>query len=257
MPENPILFPINSCNNKSLTFTTTDTEPVKWHKKPPILGLKYANLYVSNFPSLFNSSLRRTDILFQTRHFIDLGDHSPIKLPPRRYSPHQLEAIRDFCTAHEGKIIRKSKGPWAAPLLLTPKKTSSSNNTTVWRVCVDYRELNKITKKHAHPLPNAYDEIQRASGHEYYAFLDLKNGFWHIPMNPQDCKKTAFVTPFGIYEWLFMPFDLCNAPATFQSFMEEVLQPFRSFAAGLLDDMFSKDALIMAFYSTPKNAVSL
>ena len=56
-------------------------------------------------------------------------------------------------------------------------------------------------------------------------------------MHENDCKKTAFVTPFGVYEWLVMPFGLCNAPATFQSFMEEVLEPFRTFTAGLLDDV--------------------
>ena len=102
----------------------------------------------------------------------------------------------------------------------------------IWRICVDYRELNKVTKKHAHPLPNTQDEIQRASGHKYYAFLDLENGFWQIRMHEDDSEKTAFVTPFGIYQWLVMPFGLCNAPATFQSFMEEVLQPFRPFVAG-------------------------
>ena len=104
-------------------------------------------------------------------------------------------------------------------------------------MCVDYRELNKITKKHAHPLPNAYDEIQRAAGHKFYAFLDLQNGFWHIRMHPSDREKTAFVTPSGVYEWLVMPFSLCNAPATFQSFMEKVLEPFRPFVAGLLNDV--------------------
>lgn len=86
-------------------------------------------------------------------------------------------------------------------------------------------------------MPNTNDEIQRVAGHKYYAFLDLENGFWHIKMNEKDCEKTTFVTPFGIYEWLVMPFGLCNAPATFQNFMEEVFDPFRSFAAGLLDDV--------------------
>ncbi|KAI0993586.1 hypothetical protein K3495_g14598, partial [Podosphaera aphanis] len=113
----------------------------------------------------------------------------------------------------------------------------TTTDKTIWRICVDYRQLNKITKKHAHPLPNAQDEIQRAAGHKYYAFLDLENGFWQIPLEESTREKTAFITPFGVYEWLVMPFGLCNAPATFQCFMEEVLEPFRPFVAGLLDDV--------------------
>ena len=121
--------------------------------------------------------------------------------------------------------------------MLTPKKTPTKSNQTVWRICVDYRELDKVTKKHSYPLPNAYDEIQRAAGHKYYAFLDLKNGFWQIKMRPEDCEKTEFLTPFGVYEWLVMLFGLRNAPATFQQLMEEIIEPFRSFVAGLLDDV--------------------
>ncbi|POS83058.1 hypothetical protein EPUL_004164 [Erysiphe pulchra] len=135
------------------------------------------------------------------------------------------------------KLSKKSQGPWAAPLVLIPKKANSQSKNTVWLVCVDYRELNKITKKQAHPLTNTYDEIQRAAGHKIYAFLDLENGFWHIRMHINDREKTAFVTPYGIFEWLVMPLGLCNAPATFQNFMEEVLSPYRSFVAGLLDDV--------------------
>ncbi|KAI0992008.1 hypothetical protein K3495_g16178, partial [Podosphaera aphanis] len=71
----------------------------------------------------------------------------------------------------------------------------------------------------------------------YYCFLDLENGFWHIRLAPEDREKAAFVTPFGLFEWTVMPFGLCNAPATFQAFMEEVLTPFRHFVSGLLDDV--------------------
>ncbi|KAI1007597.1 hypothetical protein K3495_g627 [Podosphaera aphanis] len=116
-------------------------------------------------------------------------------------------------------------------------KVPITTNKTVWRICVDYRQLNKITKKHAHLLPNAQDEIQRAAGHKYYAFLDLENGFWQIPFEESTREKTAFITPFGVYEWLVMPFRLYNASATFQCFMEEVLEPFRPFVAGLFDDV--------------------
>lgn len=237
LKDQPTLQPLYYVQNSSHYLASSTTPSVNWNISTSDTGVKFGTLHSFKFPSLFNKSIRHTDVLFQTRHRINTGNHTPIKIPPRRYSPQQQEAIRHFCKTHEGLIIRKSKGPWAAPLLLTPKKSNNPNNATIWRICVDYRELNKVTKKHAHPLPNAYDEIQRASGHNYYAFLDLENGFWHIPMYPDDCEKTAFVTPFGIYEWLVMPFGLCNAPATFQCFMEEVLEPFRPYVAGLLDDV--------------------
>ncbi|KAI1004419.1 hypothetical protein K3495_g3793 [Podosphaera aphanis] len=233
----PILIPSDNYDNIYSVFTTNVGKPTTWHSSTPQEAFPYTNSYFNDFPSLFDKSLRKTDLLCKTQHRIDTGTHSPVKLAPRRYSPHQLQAIRDFCRAHENKLIQKSKGPWAAPLHLTPKKTPTKSNEQIWRICVDYRELNKVTKKNAHPLPNAQDEIQRAAEHNFYAFLDLENGFWQIPMHKDSQEKTAFVTPFGIYEWLVMPFGLCNAPATFQAFMEEVLEPYRFFVSGLLDDV--------------------
>ena len=91
-------------------------------------------------------------------------------------------------------------------MLLTPKKPPRShtkpeiNEQTIWQICVDYREVNKQTKKNGHPLPNVIDEIQRAAGHYIYCFIDLKDGFWHIRNAKQDREKTAFITPFGIFE---------------------------------------------------------
>jgi putative transposase len=91
-------------------------------------------------------------------------------------------------------------------MLLTSKKPPGSHvkpvvdEHTIWRICVDYKEINKRTKKNDHPLPNAMNQIQKMAGHKFYCFLDLKDGFWHIIINPKNREKTAFVTPFGIYE---------------------------------------------------------
>lgn len=120
--------------------------------------------------------------------------------------------------------------------------TNPKENTNQVRYnrLVGVRRLSRIKqdnkKKHAHPLPNAYDEIQRAAGHKFNCFLNLQNTFWRIQIHPDDREKTAFVKPFGIYEWLVVPFGLCNAPATFQFFMEEVLVPFQPFVARLFDE---------------------
>lgn len=256
MPKKPTLYP-TLINGTPLRYTSncvTETvyvqseEPkVSWHKGTPVddpTTKAYLREYIEQFPELFELAERRKDIKMKTKHYIDTGDHLPIKLPPRRYSPMQLKAMRDFIWKHILKIIQNGQGPWAAPALLTPKKapgqtTKPDKNDihVIWRFCCDYRELNKITKKNAYPLPNAADEIQRAAGHRYYCFIDLKNGFWHIEIYEPHREKTAFVTPFGLYEWMVMPFGLCNAPATFQALMEEILAPLRKFVSGMIDDI--------------------
>ncbi|KAI0995043.1 hypothetical protein K3495_g13137 [Podosphaera aphanis] len=233
----PIVIHPFSSNRLSYSPSTFTILTPNFHMSTPNFAKPFLDLYLSKFPELFNKRLRCTEELSKTVHRIDTQGHPPIKLPPRRYSPSQVEALRDFCQTHMGTILQPSTSPWAAPVLLTPKKSTTSDGKPIWRTCVDYRSLNNITKKHAYPLPNVQDAIQRASGHSYYCFLDLENGFWHIRLAPEDREKAAFVTPFGLFEWTVMPFGLCNAPATFQSFMEEVLEPYRHFVSGLLDDV--------------------
>jgi hypothetical protein len=220
-----------------------DALAMRWGKDTPVKNPKirtYLESYVKEFPGLFDLSKQRTDILCKTEHTIDTGDAQPIKLSPRRYSPFQLKAIRDF--VYNCPIIRRGVGPWAAPLLLTPKKFPGTHTKptidehTIWRICTDYRQLNKDTKKNGHPLPNAMDQIQRAAGHNFYCFIDLKDGFWRIKIAEKDREKTAFTTPFGLFEWTHMPFGLCNAPATFQALIDEITGDIE-YVAGLLDDI--------------------
>jgi hypothetical protein len=125
---------------------------------------------------------------------------------------------------------------------LTSKKPSGSHiklivdEQTIWRICTDYRQLNKAIKKNDYPLPNAIDQIQRTAGHNYYCFIDLKDGFWRIGIAEKDREKTAFTTFFDFFEWIHMPFGLYNAPATFQALIEEMMEDFE-FVASLLNDI--------------------
>ena len=105
--------------------------------------------------------------------------------------------------------IEKSTGPWAAPVVMVPKKGGE------WRMCVDYRALNQVTKKDAYPLPLIDSLIRMFDGCLYFSTLDLKSGYHQVRMFDQDREKTAFVTPFGLHQYIVMPFGLCNAPATF------------------------------------------
>ena len=87
---------------------------------------------------------------------------------------------------------------------------------------MDYRKLNDITKKIAYPIPHINDLIQKWKGCKYFCALDIRSAYYNVRMHPEDIWKTAFTTPRGLFEWLVMPFGLCNAPATFQSLMDSI-----------------------------------
>lgn len=114
-------------------------------------------------------------------------------------------------------VIQPSKSPWASPVVLVEKKDKSL------RFCVDYRKLNRVTKKDVYPLPRIDDALDRLRTAKYFSSLDLKSIYWQIEVDERDREKTAFVTPDGLYEFKVVPFGLCSAPATFQRMMDSVL----------------------------------
>jgi len=153
------------------------------------------------------------------QHSIDVGNATPIK--KRWYLTSRTERAfieEEIQRMLQQGLIERAKGPWASPVVLARKKNGKL------RFCVDYRALNKVTKKDEYPLPRIEEMLDSLGGSTYFTSLDLASGYWQVEMKPEDREKTAFITQFGTFQFKVMPFGLCNAPATFQRLMDEVLQ---------------------------------
>ena len=165
--------------------------------------------------SLSKTDLGRTEVI---KHSIDTGDAMPVRQQPRRMSTKQKQEVGKLVDdILDDGVISTSKSPWSSPVVLVKKKDGSV------RFCVDYRALNNCTKKCSYPLPRIDDSLDQLSGCGYFSTLDLKSGYWQIPMHEKDKEKTAFTCHKGLFEFNVMPFGLANAPATFQHLMRVVL----------------------------------
>ena len=172
-----------------------------------------------------------------TEHRIVTGEARPVRLAPYRI-PHALrqDVRRELEEMLDHGIIEHSSSDWASPLVIVRKKDASL------RLCVDYRRLNSHTKADAYPMPRVDDLIDQVAGSPYITTLDLTKGYWQVPVAKEDCEKTAFTTPFGLYQFTRMPFGLQGAPATFQRMVDKLLNGLNEFASAYIDDVivFSK-----------------
>ncbi len=164
--------------------------------------------------SAFEGDLGCTNII---AHDIPLIDDTPVRQRYRRIPPSEYEVVRAHINQLlDAQVVRESCSPYASPIVLVKKKDGSL------RMCVDYRQLNSKTRKDAFPLPRIEESLDALTGARWFSTLDLTSGYNQVPMSEGDKPKTAFCTPFGLFEWNRMPFGLCNAPSTFQRIMQRL-----------------------------------
>jgi len=166
------------------------------------------------------------------KHYIHTGDAEPIFHRSRPLKPGYKEKLREQMDEWiRQDVIEPSCSPWSFGLLPVPKK----NGKTRW--VVDYRDLNQVTLKDSHPLPNIEDNLSRLAHSKVLSVIDGAGAFHVCPVEEKHRQKTAFSTPFGQWQFKAMPFGLCNAPATYSRLVQKVLEGIpTSIALPYLDD---------------------
>ncbi|GJU51283.1 putative reverse transcriptase domain-containing protein [Tanacetum coccineum] len=194
---------------------------------------------VSEFQDVFPEELPGIPPIRDVEFNIELiPGAEPISKAPYRMAPIELKELKDqLQELLERGFIRPSVSPWGAPVLFVKKKDGSM------RLCIDYRELNKITIRNRYPLPRIDDLFDQLQGAKHFSKIDLRSGYHQLRVKEQDISKTAFRTRYGHYEFLVMPFGLTNAPAVFMDLMNRVFHEFLDkFVIVFIDDImvFSK-----------------
>nr|KYP73768.1 Transposon Ty3-I Gag-Pol polyprotein [Cajanus cajan] len=143
----------------------------------------------------------------------------PVSVAPYRMAPAELVELKgQLEDLLEKQLVRPSVSLWGAPVLLAKKKDEGS------RLCVDYRQLNKLTIKNQYPLPRIDDLMDQLRGASVFSKIDLRSGYHQIKVKEGDIPKTAFRTRYAHYEYVVMPFGMTNAPAVFMDYMNKIFQ---------------------------------
>ncbi|GJX66218.1 putative reverse transcriptase domain-containing protein [Tanacetum coccineum] len=189
---------------------------------------------VRDFPEVFPEDLPGLPPIRQVEFQIDLvPGAAPVARAPYRLAPSEMEELStQLQELSDKRFIRPSSSPWGASVLFVKKKDGS------FRMCIDYRELNKLTVKNRYPLPRIDDLFDQLQGSSVYSKIDLRSGYHQLRVRDEDIPKTAFRTRYGHYEFQVMPFGLTNAPAVFMDLMNRVCRPYLDkFMIVFIDDI--------------------
>ncbi|KAI3499634.1 hypothetical protein L1887_35438 [Cichorium endivia] len=189
---------------------------------------------VCDFSDVFPEDLPGVPPARQVEFRIDLiPGATPVAKAPYRLAPAEMQELSSQLNELLSKgFIRPSFSPWGAPVLFVKKKDGS------FRMCIDYRELNKLTIKNRYPLPRIDDLFDQLQGSSYFSKIDLRSGYHQLKVQEEDIPKTTFRTRYGHYELVVMPFGLTNAPAVFLDLMNRVCRPYLDkFVIVFIDDI--------------------
>ena len=172
---------------------------------------------LEEFQDVLNPSQLLPPVKHDVVHHIET-EGRPVTAKYRRLDADRLAAAKaEFLSLEKQGIVRRSNSSWASPLHMV-KKTDGT-----WRPCGDFRLLNLNTKPDLYTCPNIGDLTSRLAGCKFFSKLDLRKGYHQVPVRPADVPKTAIITPFGLWEFLRMPFGLRNAGQSFQRLMDKIL----------------------------------
>ena len=179
-------------------------------------------LIVNEFPKVFPDELPGLPPDREIEFVIELAlGAEPVSKAPYRMAPVEMrELATQIHDLLDKGIIIPSVSPWGAPVLFMKKIDG------IMRLCINYRELNKLTIKNKYPLPRINDLFDQLKGAMYYYKIDLRSGYHQLKIKPVDISKTTFRTRYGHYEFLVMAFGLTNAPADFMDLMNRVFKKY-------------------------------
>ncbi|KAL0534344.1 hypothetical protein IC582_028634 [Cucumis melo] len=189
---------------------------------------------VRDYPDVFPEELPGLPPHREVEFAIELEPGTvPISRAPYRMAPAELKELKiQLQELLDKGFIRPSVSPWGAPVLFVKKKDGSM------RLCIDYRELNKVTVKNRYPLPRIDDLFDQLQGATVFSKIDLRSGYHQLRIKDEDIPKTAFRSRYGHYEFIVMSFGLTNAPAVFMDLMNRVFREFLdTFVIVFIDDI--------------------
>jgi len=254
MEEDPAMQTVEQIDDLGSTPRIADTPELREERKKAIIDKIQASKHLSvtekqkvikvltsetwlNVTSLKGENFKQVK---SVQHEINTeATAKPFRQKLRNYSmPLQMIIDAEVERIMSEGLVVPSTSPYASNLLLVRKPDPSSPGGIKNRVCVNFIQLNKQTIKDAYPMANPgvmFDEVAKA---KWFTTCDLMSGYWQVLIKPEHRHKTAFLTKRGLYEWIVMPFGLCNAPGTFQRLMDEVILPeYRSFLQSYVDDI--------------------
>ncbi|HSN22635.1 MAG TPA: reverse transcriptase domain-containing protein, partial [Methylomicrobium sp.] len=207
---------VNHCEDQELDFIEKLTQDV--HDSVPESTTIALRELLTRYADVFSTSENDLGCTHLATHSIDTGSAKPIRQQLRRFPPAHVEAIsKHVDNMLQQGVIEPASSPWASNVVLVRKKDGS------YRCCIDYRQLNLVTRRDAYPLPRIDACLDAMVGAKWFTTVDLRSSYHQVPVDPKDRDKTAFVCPRGMYRFRSMPFGLCNAGATFQRLMDSVM----------------------------------